>query len=302
MTTAHVAVLYFDGRREMAKKRLQRIKVAGYIAERPRSPFAAAVLFLTARGIKVLRSEGILQDYPAFDGVALIKRALVSDLTIRHELEVMDVKAAFHAAVSAVDRHSIAEFGTWPALYQFGSRRLTKPDGFMRFRATDRSGQISEHAFFLEVDRSTESQEALVSKATSYLDYYKSGGFAERNGAHRSDFRSYPFRVLVVLKNSERRNNLAEWLLRRNPQILAQIFLSTAEEVTTDPLGSIWIRPIDYRNAIEGTPFAVGRSPAPKNYRRSIARDSHVERTARKIRAIGETPVIASPFKHNTGI
>jgi hypothetical protein len=293
MTTAHVAALYFDGRREMAKKRLQRIKSVGYVAERPRSPFAAAVLFLPAQGIEVLRSEGILQEYPAFDRAALVKRAQVSDLTIRHELEVMDVKVAFHRAIRVGDRHSIAEFGTWPVLYQFGSRAVTKPDGFMRFRTMSRSGQPSEDAFFLEIDRSTESQEALVSKAASYLDYYKSGGFAERNGAHRLDFRNYPFRVLVVLKNSERRNNLAEWLLRHNPPILAQIFLSTAEEVIADPLGSIWIRPIDYRNAVKGTPFALGRSSAPKNYRRSIARDSHIERTARKIRAIGETPVAA---------
>jgi len=39
MTTDHAAALYFDGKGEAAKKRLQKLKSAGFIAERPRRTF-----------------------------------------------------------------------------------------------------------------------------------------------------------------------------------------------------------------------------------------------------------------------
>lgn len=36
MTTEHATALYFDGKVEAAKKRLQKLKTAGFITERPR--------------------------------------------------------------------------------------------------------------------------------------------------------------------------------------------------------------------------------------------------------------------------
>ena len=36
MTLAHAGTLYFDGKYEMAKKRIQKLKTAGIIRERPR--------------------------------------------------------------------------------------------------------------------------------------------------------------------------------------------------------------------------------------------------------------------------
>jgi hypothetical protein len=37
--------------------------------------------------------------------------------------------------------------------------------------------------------------------------------------------------------------------------ILTLVSLSTIEEVKADPLGPIWFRPFDYREASRGTPF-----------------------------------------------
>jgi hypothetical protein len=58
--------------------------------------------------------------------------------------------------------------------------------------------------------------------------------------------------VLFVVPNEERRNNMAERLLQNNPPVRTMVWLTTFQEVTTDPLGAIWMRPIDYREVTEG--------------------------------------------------
>jgi hypothetical protein len=67
-----------------------------------------------------------------------------------------------------------------------------------------------------------------------------------RNGASRSAYKEFPFRVLIVLKSAERRDNTAEKLLQSNPPIRTLVYLSTFSEVTADPVGKIWIRPADF--------------------------------------------------------
>jgi hypothetical protein len=296
MTTDHAKALYFDGKGEAAKKRLQKIKAAGLITERPRRAFDPSVLFLTRKGLMLLQEKGVLNKYPSFDLPALDRRARVSDLTIRHELEVMDVKATFHAAVKTTSSFKIDGFSTWPLLNEFtafrpgfdGAEVTVKPDGFIRIHETDARGGKFEHAFFLEVDRSSEVQETLVAKAGCYRDYYRRGGFAVRSGATRDDFEKFPFRVLMILKNAERRNNTAIRLLQNNPPILTMVYLSTFEEVTRDPLGAIWIRPLDYRETTEGTPFAPEKQPKKWGYKRQPARELFVEQKVGKRRILAD--------------
>ena len=288
MTLDHVTALHFDGHREYAKKRIQKLKAAGIVGERARETFERSVLFLARGGLDLLREKGILAEYPAFALPALDKRARVSDLTVRHELEVMDVKAAFYAALRGHDTFSVAEFTTWPRLIEFeastngGREVLVRPDGFIRIHEKEPDGGLSEHTVFLELDRSTETQDTLVSRAACYLDYYRSGGFAVRNGAPRSAYKEYPFRVVMVFKSAERRNNTAERLLQNNPPIFTQVLLSTFAEVKANPLGAIWIRPIDYRDAVEGTAFDVAQQTERFGYERQVARDFLIEEKIRK--------------------
>ena len=294
MTKDHAAALYFDSKSEAAKKRLQKLKAAGFISERPRRSFEPSILFLTREGLVLLQKRGVLNDYPSFDLPALDRRARVSDLTIRHELEVMDVKAVFHATFKHAPNFSVVEFSTWPLLNEFMAYRpgldstkvLVKPDGFIRIHETEADGGKYERTFFLEVDRSSETQDTLVARAGCYLDYYKSGGFAVRNGAERSAYKEFPFRVLMVFKSAERRNNTAERLLQNNPPILTQACLATLEEVKVNPLGAIWCSPADYRDAVKGTAFDVeGRNPAFE-YRSQPEREALVEAKIRKFRLL----------------
>ena len=255
MTSAHVATLYFAGRKEAAKKRLQKLKAAGFVTERKRRVNESSVLFLTRKGFSMLDGEKLLSEFPRLSATAFEKRADVSAVTIRHEFEVMDVKAAFYSALKNSEAFSIAEFSTWPRLHEFRAHRpgyegaevLVKPDGFIRIHEKEKDGGVSEHTFFLEVDRSTETQTTLVNRIGCYLDYYKSGGFAVANGAPRSAYKEYPFRVLIVLKGAERRDNTAKKLLDSNPPIRTFVYLSTFPEATTDPVGKIWDRPVDYK-------------------------------------------------------
>jgi len=287
MTSAHAAALHFDGSKEAAKKRLQKLKAAGLVTERTRRPTEPAALFLTTKGFAHLRDQGALAEYPALSARTFEKRAAVSELTLRHELEVMDVKAGFHLAAAKTENVSIAEFGTWPLLHQFdvsrnGHRETTvKPDGFIRIHEKESDG-VSEHAFFLEVDRSSESLDTLVNKAACYLAHYHSGGFAERNGAPRTAFKEYPFRVLIVCKSAERRNNTALRLLQNNPPIFTHAHLTTLAEVTADPFGTVWLTPAAYRDALKGTPFDTERVRVAQPYRSQPEREAYVDKHALK--------------------
>jgi hypothetical protein len=159
---------------------------------------------------------------------------------------------------AAVNRHHnlrLAEFSTWPALYQFnayrlcGERVVVKPDGFIRVQEKKPDGRVFEDAYFLEVDRSTETLDVLCQRAHCYSDYYRSGGFALRNGAFRENYKKFPFRVFWVCKSVKRRDNFAKRLLSSVPPILTQALIGTMDDAMKDPLGVTWANPLDYREA-----------------------------------------------------
>lgn len=282
MSLRHVAVLYFDGKTEAAKKRVQKLKQGGHIRERARSIGSPSLLHLTKAGFLALRESGKLDRFPELSPAAFEKRAQVSELTLRHELEVIDVRAALCTTIKTAPSLSVTEFSTWPLLYQFTARHnspahgrrelLMKPDGFMRIREETSDG-VFEHMFFLEVDRSTETQEIIGQKAACYLDFYQSGGMAKRLGARREEFKEFPFRVFMVFKNDERRNNAAERLLKNNPPILTQVWLSTLAEVLGKPLGAIWMRPKDYLKVTRGGPFDPAPNAEQAQYKRMPDRE-----------------------------
>jgi hypothetical protein len=295
MTADHIATLFFDGKRPYTTKRLQKLKAAGFIGERRRNANERSVLFLTRKAFTLLASRGELSQYPSLGKNSFEARANVSAITLRHELEIMDVRAAFHAALAESKKFSILEFSTWPLLHQFetshpgyGADVLVKPDGFIRIHEKEEGGKGFVFDCFLEVDRSSEKQDALVAKAVCYLEFYKSGGFAVRNGSTRDKFKEFPFRVLIVLKSAERRNNTAERLVQNNPPILTQTWLTTFAEVTADPLGAIWIRPKDYRKVTNGTPFDTAKPNRNFAYRRQPEREMFIESKIQKRRILSD--------------
>lgn len=270
MTLEHIAALYFEGKSEATKKRMQKLKAAGLLAERPRRASEPSVLHLSSDALALLRERGLLADYPALTRTAMVKRTQVSGLTLLHELEILSIKSAMVPAVNALARFGVSEFSTWPLLNEFKvSRRVIdpnksgeitiKPDGFIRIQESEPDGSLSEHTFYLEHDRSTESQQVLATKARAYLEHYRSGGLAAKHGRPRSEFREFPFRVLMVLQTAERRDNTIAVLLANKPPTLTQVWLTTFEDVKSNPLGAIWIRPKDRRDGGVNDPDCAQR-------------------------------------------
>jgi hypothetical protein len=296
MTLAQATAIHFDGNAEAAKKRVQKLKSAGYVAERPRRrAYDPSILFLGKRAFSALEDGGHLENYPALAWTNLEKRARVSEMTLRHELDVMDFKAATYMAIAKFDHLSIAEFSTWPLLYEFeaspneSARTMAvRPDGYLRVHEREADGALSEHTFFVEVDRSTEVLDTLVTRARCYRDWYRRGGLAARHGRPHAEFEQFPFRVLVIVRNAERRNNLCDRLLSLRSPILSQVWMSTFDEATAAPLGAIWVRPMDYREATAGTEFQVSNT-AEGIYRRQPEREVYVEGVVRKV------PLLAAP-------
>ena len=298
MTIQHIAALYFDGNLDAARKRVWKLKNAGVLNEQTRQrPYDPSILYLTRKGFEMLTSEGRLIDYPTIGWPMMEKRTDVSPLTRQHELDVMTAKAAIVTAVNRTPVHKIAEFSTWPRLFSFpskttspqgyGKRVWIKPDAFIRIRETDPHGfDATEHLFYLELDRSTEAQARLQAKAGAFAEHYRSGGLAKRFGAPAEAYEQFPFRVLIVCRTAERRNNVAAAMLARRPPILTMVWLTTFDELCRDSLGTIWIRPIDYRDATAGTEFDPHRMQDIPGYKRQILREEIVERAIAKSRLL----------------
>ncbi len=299
MTLGHITRLYFDGRSEAAKKRIQGLKSARYLGERARRVYEPSILHLRERAFTELSASGAISEYPHFTWEQLKKRLQVSDSTLRHELAVLNVKASLSSALSALPHHELVEFSTWPLIYQFQaaqpprpgiyqpSKVLIRPDGFMRVYEHTNEGDAFEHFLYLEVDRSTEPHETLALRTYGYQDYYRRGGLAVRYGATPEDYKEFPFRVLMVVPNDERRNNMAERLLQNTPPILSMVWLTTFAEVTADPLGAIWMRPLDYRDITKGTAYDPSRSRSGA-YRRQPEREALVAGEVNKLRLFEE--------------
>jgi protein involved in plasmid replication-relaxation len=271
---------------EAARKRVQKLKAAGIINERPRKATEPSIHCLTRRAFEMLEKHGVLKEFPSVGWSHLEKRARVSESTLKHELEVMDCRAALTAATEK-SGYAITEFSAWPKLIEFvardpaGKEMLVKPDGFIRIQGSDASGRF-EDMFFLELDRSTEEQQRLVDRAACYRDFYFRGGLASRFGRPRSEFKQFPFVVLMVFKNAERRNNTAERLLQSTPPIRNQVWLTTLKEMTGNPLGPIWVKPGDYSRLTAGTAFDPAVCRNQWGYRRQPEREEFVEKNIQK--------------------
>lgn len=154
---------------------------------------------------------------------------------------------------------SVTEFATWPRLYEFKTEHLDtreritlKPDAYIEIHESV-DDEVAEHRFFLEHDRGSEVLQRLAVKAHGYSSFYRTGGLAIRFGFDPSDYKDFPFRVLITLLNEERRNNVAERLLKEAHFLKQQFLLTTLDEFIRDPLAPIWMTLKDYAQATAET-------------------------------------------------
>src|SRR4051794_34938179 len=79
MTNRQIAGIFFQGRREAAKKRLQKLKAAGFIKERSRKAYEPAILRLTSAALGLLSDNGQLSGLPHLSKSSWEKRSQVSN-------------------------------------------------------------------------------------------------------------------------------------------------------------------------------------------------------------------------------
>ena len=120
MTLPHISAVYFDARREMAKKRVQKLKAAGFIRERPRRRISdPSLLHLAWKGYVFLRDEGLVDDDSRLSPKTFTRRMRVSDLTLAHEIAIGDVMTACTSALRVNPRFELLEFSVWPRRHSF---------------------------------------------------------------------------------------------------------------------------------------------------------------------------------------
>jgi Replication-relaxation len=253
LTLDHVRALHFPGIDEMAKKRVQRLKTAGLIAERPRRIGEPSILHLTWKGYGTLRAGGHVGDDSRLSPKTFSRRMAVSSTTLAHELLIGDVRAAFVLALRGSKRFELLTFDVWPRRYDFtvtnGHRRVpVKPDGHVQLSETH-DGDEFQYDYFLEADTGTENLGRVVEKCVNYREYYRSGGYALFCGGTQKDSKLYPFQVLVVCQSEKRRNNLAEQLLQTEPPFSTMILLATQTACVADPLDEIWLTAATFKVA-----------------------------------------------------
>ncbi|HMP08280.1 MAG TPA: replication-relaxation family protein [Lacipirellulaceae bacterium] len=220
--------LFFAGKDEMAKKRVQRLKAAALLVERPRRVGEASLLQLSWSGFVALRDRGEADDHHfEHSPKSFARRMRVSPLTLAHELAVAHVRTAFTLALRGHERYSLERFDVVPRRFEF----TVLHDG----------DDVFAHDFFLEVDRGTETLARVVGKCVHYREYYRSGGYAKHCGGNENEAKAYPFRVLVVCGSSQRRDNLLVSLRAVNPPIVSMVLIATREIGAGDLLFGSWI-------------------------------------------------------------
>lgn len=258
MTLRHVADLHFAGSYKAAQKRVAVLKRSGLLRElKPVSVGESAALVFRPKAYRLLVSHQALGDLPAVGWKTLEKRADISPVTLRHELDVVSVRTAFETSARQSESPTleVVRFTTWPRLVKFRSRRLRPkagesslltlhPDGYAEIATVSTDEPIRRWYFFLEVDRSTESLDRLVEKMQAYRDFYTRGGFAPRQGKDPAGFKQYPFRVLFTFRTTARLQNAATVFAEARPKLGGMPWLTTFDQAVTDPLGPIWRTPV----------------------------------------------------------
>jgi hypothetical protein len=243
---SYLTFSFFDGHYEAAKKRLQLLSRAGLVQNNDRSVTGRSILRITNRGLEAIDCSHTQPGFPQ-----------IPKWMHRHELMLSDVCARLQLAAAQAGLDF--EFSTDSAAFDFTVQcdehlRLEKvrPDAFAVVRTIE-SGLCQY--FFIETDRSTETQGHLIHLARQYREHQRSGDFAERMG-NPYEPKKAPFRVLLVVKSEQRmRRTVAS--LNEYADIRTLFWITTLERFLKDPLAPIWQCPIDFS---ESTPPVSPRS------------------------------------------
>lgn len=149
------------------------------------------------------------------DGRNISRLGTPGDRYVRHTLAITELAVRLHEA-TIQGRLDLIELQPEPQCWRtfvggYGARRILKPDLFLRIGVG-----AYEDRWFLEVDQATESVPTVTSKATAYLEHFRSGSEQRSAGV-------YP-RVIWTVPDRKRAEQIAQALLRL-PLVAGRLFL-----------------------------------------------------------------------------
>jgi hypothetical protein len=233
----NLAAAFFKGSYEAAKKRVQQLASAGLVRNDSDAGLGRSIISLTKKGLEIL---AVSEKTPRN-----VRTHAVSPKMRAHERMLADCHFALTAAARTNGNLS-ADIWHDPGSATFTVRctdhatiETVRPDGFC-------SVQMNHHRkffFFVEVDRSTETQGHLIHLAQQYRQYSRAADFAARFGDCYEAKRT-TFRVLLILKSPLRLENTLK-SLRLHAGVLTLFWLTTFDSFIRDPFGAIWKCPLD---------------------------------------------------------
>lgn len=157
--------------------------------------------------------------------------------TVHHELGI----SRFHRALG----HYCAERGFRCHWDQRNRNRAIAPDAY--FAITDPVRPEGKNAlhYFLEIERAKignmkNGEPSIIRKLARYYEYFNSDRCEREWQAFRR------FRVIIVVRNDQKRRNLLAALSERHAHRM--FWLTTEDLVPADPGGEIFLTPKDYRD------------------------------------------------------
>jgi Replication-relaxation len=222
LSLPQLAQLCFNGNLETARKRLQKLRGAGYIECQRLLHAVPACVWMTAKASTLLGRPRSHSHRPNL-------------ASLRHELVIRDfrMRLLLDAPEYGMDVETVRVQAEDISFNVRGCRH--RPDAFLTL-----GGKTRKH-YFLEIDLGTESIRVFTRKIEQYERLFKRGAFAARFDAPPGRYRDYPFQVLAVFDSPTRQERVLAAL--REDGYRHFLLAARLPEACATPLAEIWTSP-----------------------------------------------------------
>jgi hypothetical protein len=186
LTLAQIADLCFEGKREAAKKRLQKLQHGGHVRRHSPGMLHESIYIIRKRAHVLIAGNGYER--------SSFKRSIPPLATLRHEILLRDFRTAiFRDAKRAGIEVNLFTIKPEDLRFEIGNKVL-RSDGYFEIHVKNETCR-----YFLEVDLGTEAHSVIVERVWQYRELFKG-----RLGRKGKSCTSFPFRVLFVFTSDER--------------------------------------------------------------------------------------------------
>lgn len=225
LTLPQIADLCFEGKREAAKKRLQKLQRGGIVKRHSLGILVSSVYFLSAKGFRLTKRELPESLTPSVPALTMF----------RHEKSVRNFRAAIMRDAKR-EGIEIPVFSLNPKDLRFEiGNRVLRSEGYFEIILDKKVFR-----YFVEVDLGTEAHAIVVARVVQYQQLFKSGLFAYRRGGDPEAFQLFPFRVLFLFSSDGRLRSFLARLYKMGCEKF--VLARKSEDALRQPFDSFWPR------------------------------------------------------------